>query len=177
ANKLAASQQEETVITPYPPFEEKLIPQEMTELTDVYENSVWVNREGQVYPYYDTDTLKAMADNGDTRAMKEIVYHLIDSCSKSEEYLKNPGMWLDDYHKYIAMAIMHGDTELLSMSKDIFVDQPEPDQDAKEALLSSLAYSEFMAMRGNSDSKYTYARDAILTYTKKHGPLSLTDND
>lgn len=177
ANEPVAPQHEETVITPYPPFEETLNPQELAEFTDVYENSVWINREAQAYPYYDTDTLKAMADNGDIRAMQEIVYQLIHNGSNSEKYAENPGKWLDEHRKYVTMAIIHGDRELLSMGEDIFVDQPEPDQGAKEALLSSLAYSEFMAIRGNTDSKYTYARDAIHAYTEKHGPLLLTDND
>ncbi len=171
------TQQASSNINAYSPNEVTLTPREIAALKEVYEDSVWINRDTHPYTQYDMSTLKALAENGDTRAMKEIVLRLINSDSRPEEYEKNPGKWLDDYEQYVTMAIIHGDRELLGMGEDFFVAPADPNQSPKDSLLSSLAYSEFMAMRGSIDNKYLHARDVIKAYQQEHGTVQLTHSD
>lgn len=151
--------------------------------------SVYWDRETGTYSNYTEDQLKLLAEQKDVNAMVELAFRKIMYFPKApskaldpeqlDQYINELNTWRQEKAKYLDMALLHGDKQLLLYADDLV---PEADitsnpHTLKDNLIESLAYYEFAAMRGRSEVKYLDAPGKIREYTLLHGDYTLTNSD
>lgn len=160
----------------------------LAEIRASNENSVFVDRDGKVYPHYSKEILMSLAAQGDLRAIKERVYRYLH---EKPEYLegdsrevtdKNRALqreWHEQRNKYLYEAVLYGDREFLAAASPMYFRHVDPsDLEANRVvLLEQLGFLEFVGKRGKVMDKYYMAISAVKIYEEMYGKLQLTDAD
>ncbi len=152
-----------------------------------------MHRDSHPYIHYDKDTLRSLAESGDTIAMKELSVRLTEEANfihamlsdninlpMTEELKKNEeaiGLYkeAEDYEK---MAVYHGDKEILTFAKDAFIKEfKSHDLSPKDELLLKLSYDIFVGIRGNKLAMLGEIEKSIFIHESVYGPVSLSPED
>lgn len=126
------------------------------------------------YALYDEATLLDMANSGSTMAMKALWFRYLKE--DQPEYVQKR-------NELATKAIIYGDREMFMHMPELVdaqsrvSDQSITPEERHLARIETLAYSEFMGLRGALDAKYNQQTAFFRVYATPDSPIHLTEAD